>query len=288
MFGILSEGEARFAVFAGVFAIMAAWELLAPLRPLSQSKARRWATNLTIGGLGALTARLMGLFFVPLAAIAAAIWAEGAGFGLFNLTGLPGWLEILLAVVILDLAIYAQHVASHHVPVLWRLHRMHHADPDFDVTTAVRFHPIEIGLSMLWKIAVVLALGASAFAVFLFEVILNACAMFNHSNVRLPAGLDRVLRRVIVTPDMHRVHHSVIRREHDSNFGFNLAIWDRLFGTYQAQPEAGHQGMVIGLADTQDERPTRLSWSLAMPFLNRLRRPAAEARADSPVAGPAE
>jgi sterol desaturase/sphingolipid hydroxylase (fatty acid hydroxylase superfamily) len=211
----------------------------------------------------------MAMLAVPVAAVAAAEWARIAGWGAFNLLGWPLWLEILIAIVVLDLAIYGQHVLFHKVPVLWRLHQVHHADVDFDVSTALRFHPVEIALSMLIKIAVVLALGAPAIAVVLFEIILNGCAMFNHANVKLPGWLDAILRRILVTPDMHRVHHSVIRRETDSNFGFNLSIWDRIFGTYRAQPEAGHAGMTIGLSEYQSEDPTRFSWSLLLPFRRR-------------------
>ena len=186
--------------------------------------------------------------------------------GLLNQVDWPYWLKVLIALLVLDLAIWFQHLVSHKVPIFWRLHQVHHADRDIDVTTAVRFHPVEIALSMLWKIAIVVPLGASPFAVFLFEVILNACAMFNHANIALPAWLDRGLRIFIVTPDMHRVHHSVLRSEHDRNFGFNLSLWDRLFRTYRAEPEAGQQGMTIGLTPYQSEAPTRFGWSLLLPF----------------------
>ena len=208
----------------------------------------------------------MAMLAVPVAAIAAAFYAQAHGIGLLNNVAWPEWLKIVVALLALDLAIWAQHLASHKLPLFWRLHQVHHADRDIDVTTAVRFHPVEIALSMLWKIVVVVPLGASPFAVFLFEVILNACAMFNHANIALPAWLDGVLRLFVVTPDMHRVHHSVIRREHNSNYGFNLSLWDRLFRTYTAQPEAGHQGMTIGLTPYQSEAPTRFGWSLWLPF----------------------
>ena len=185
----------------------------------------------------------MAMLAVPVAAVAAAFFAQEHGLGLLNQVAWPDWLKLVIALLVLDLAIWAQHLVSHKVPLFWRLHRVHHADRDIDVTTAVRFHPIEIALSMLWKIVVVVPLGASPFAVFLFEVILNACAMFNHANIALPSWLDRALRLFIVTPDMHRVHHSVLRSEHDRNYGFNLSLWDRLFRTYLAEPEgraAGH------------------------------------------------
>ena len=261
-----SDGMIRLAVFFGVFVVMALIELAWPKRGLSVSKGKRWLTNLGISVTASLVLRLMAMLTVPVAAIAAAFYAQAHGIGLLNNVAWPEWLKIVVALLALDLAIWAQHLVSHKVPLFWRLHQVHHADRDIDVTTAVRFHPVEIALSMLWKIVVVVPLGASPFAVFLFEVILNACAMFNHANIALPAWLDGVLRLFVVTPDMHRVHHSVIRREHDSNYGFNLSLWDRLFRTYTAQPEAGHQGMTIGLTPYQSEAPTRFGWSLWLPF----------------------
>jgi len=261
-----TETILRLSAFIGIFAAMALIELAAPRRQLHHSKPRRWLTNLSISGLNTLLLRLMSMLAVPVAAVAAAEWARIAGWGAFNLLDWPFWLEILIAIIVLDLAIYAQHVLFHKLPVLWRLHQVHHADVDFDVSTALRFHPVEIALSMLIKIAVVLALGVPAIAVVLFEIILNGCAMFNHANINLPRWLDAGLRRVLVTPDMHRVHHSVIRRETDSNFGFNLSIWDRVFGTYRAQPEAGHDAMMVGLSEYQSEQPTRFGWSLLLPF----------------------
>jgi sterol desaturase/sphingolipid hydroxylase (fatty acid hydroxylase superfamily) len=266
LFDGISETAFRLAAFLAVFAIMAALELLIPKRRLKAQKSRRWLTNLAIVGLDSLLVRLMASLAVPLAAVAAAFYAERQGFGLLNWIDWPAWLETVIALAALDFALWAQHLASHKVTVLWRLHQMHHADVDIDVTTAIRFHPIEIGLSMLWKIVWVLALGVSPLSVLLFEVILNGAAMFNHANVALPARLDAILRSVIVTPDMHRVHHSVMRREHDSNYGFNLSIWDRAFATYTAQPEKGHQDMTIGLAPYQSADPTRVGWSLTLPF----------------------
>jgi sterol desaturase/sphingolipid hydroxylase (fatty acid hydroxylase superfamily) len=208
----------------------------------------------------------MAMLAVPIAAIAAAFYAQAHQIGLLNNVAWPYWVKVVAALLVLDLAIWVQHLASHKVPLFWRLHQVHHADRDIDVTTAVRFHPVEIALSMLWKIVVVVPLGAPPLAVFLFEVILNACAMFNHANIALPQRLDRVLRLLVVTPDMHRVHHSVLRREHNTNYGFNLSVWDRLFRTYTAQPEGGHQGMTIGLPPYQSEAPTRFGWSLWLPF----------------------
>jgi len=261
-----SAGVIRLVVFAFVFLVMALIELAAPKRRLIAPKGRRWLTNLGISITGTVLIRLMAMLAVPLAAIAAASYAEAHGIGLLNQLAWPEWLKVVVALLALDLAIWAQHLASHKIPLFWRLHRVHHADRDIDVTTAVRFHPIEIGLSMLWKIAVVMALGAAPLAVFLFEVILNACAMFNHANIALPSWFDRLLRLLVVTPDMHRVHHSVLWREHDANYGFNLSVWDRLFRTYVAQPEGGHQSMTIGLTPYQSEAPTRFAWSLLLPF----------------------
>jgi sterol desaturase/sphingolipid hydroxylase (fatty acid hydroxylase superfamily) len=261
-----SDGLIRLSIFAGVFLLMAAIELIRPKRRLSVSKARRWLTNLGIAGVDTLVLRLMAALAVPVAAVAAAFFAQEHKLGLLNQVDWPYWLNLVIALLVLDFAIWAQHLASHKVPLFWRLHQVHHADRDIDVTTAVRFHPIEIALSMLWKIAVVIPLGAAPFAVFLFEVILNACAMFNHANIALAPWLDRALRLFIVTPDMHRVHHSVLYSEHDRNYGFNLSLWDRLFGTYLAQPKAGHQGMTLGLPAYQSEAPTRFGWSLLLPF----------------------
>jgi sterol desaturase/sphingolipid hydroxylase (fatty acid hydroxylase superfamily) len=261
-----SDGLIRLAVFASVFLVMALVELLWPKRELIVSKRKRWLTNIGISAAGTVLLRLMAMLAVPVAAIAAAFYAQAHQIGVLNHVSWPEWLKVVLAMLVLDLAIWLQHLASHKIPIFWRLHQVHHADRDIDVTTAVRFHPVEIGLSMVWKIAVVVPLGASPLAVFLFEVILNACAMFNHANIALPLSLDRIVRLVIVTPDMHRVHHSVLHREHDTNYGFNLSIWDRLFRTYTAQPEAGHQGMTIGLPPYQSEAPTRFGWSLMLPF----------------------
>ncbi|MFA5950809.1 MAG: sterol desaturase family protein [Hyphomicrobium sp.] len=266
LFGGVSETVVRLFAFVGVLVLMGTLELVSPKRKLRASRVRRWVTNLAIIATDNLFVRLMALSAVPLVAIAAAVFAEGHGLGLFNRLAWPGSLEVLASIILLDFALWLQHVASHRITLLWRLHQMHHADPDIDVTTAIRFHPIEIMLSMLWKILWVMALGISPLAVLLFEVILNSCAMFSHANVALPPAVDRLLRRVIVTPDMHRVHHSVLVREHDANFGFNLSVWDRLFGTYIDQPEKGHEGMTIGLASYQSDGPTRILWNLALPF----------------------
>ncbi|MFO0903166.1 MAG: sterol desaturase family protein [Pirellulales bacterium] len=224
----------------------------------------RWASNLGLVVLNNLAARLV----VPISAVAAAAAAESRGWGVLHLVEWPSWLEAILAVSALDLAIYLQHVMFHAVPVLWRLHRVHHADLDYDVTTGLRFHTLEILLSALIKLAAVVVIGPSPTAVVVFEVILNATAMFNHSNVRMPRSLDRLLRWFIVTPDMHRVHHSIVRRETNSNFGFNIPWWDYLSGTYCDQPAAGHEGMTIGVPELRDERQAdRLLPMLALPFL---------------------
>lgn len=261
-----SELVVRLLAFAGVFVVMATFEALAPRRERRTDKATRWVTNLSIVGIDVLTVRIMALLPGPVVATAAAVYAEHHGIGLWHWIGWTGAIAVVLSIALLDLALWAQHLASHRISALWRLHRMHHADIDFDVTTALRFHPIEIALSMLWKVACVLALGAPPAAVLAFEIILNGCAMFNHANARLPGWLDGPLRMVVVTPDMHRVHHSIDPREHHTNFGFNLSVWDRVFRTYTPRPAAGHEGMTIGLPDYQSEAPTRLGWSLKLPF----------------------
>jgi sterol desaturase/sphingolipid hydroxylase (fatty acid hydroxylase superfamily) len=257
-----NEPFIRLGVFVGVFALMAGWEALRPARARSISQPRRWAVNWGVAIVDALVVRLL----FPAAAVGAALDAAAGGWGLFNALDLPVWLAIAATLLILDLAIWGQHVATHKVPLLWRLHRVHHSDRDMDVTTAIRFHPIEIALSMILKIGLVYALGAPAIAVLAFEVLLNGCAMFNHSNIRLPGGAERVVRALFVTPDMHRIHHSTVRAEHDRNYGFNLSIWDRMFGTYLARPAAGQDGMTIGLDGVQDDRPARFGWTLTFPF----------------------
>ncbi|NKB26904.1 MAG: sterol desaturase family protein [Rhodobacteraceae bacterium] len=254
----------RLGAFAAIFAIFATLEAMAPRRPRNQPRPKRWTTNLAILAIDAVPLRVMAIV-VPLLAVGAAMDAAARGVGLFNILGWPGWVEFVLAVLLLDLAIWAQHLVTHKVPVLWRLHRVHHADRDMDVTTAIRFHPVEIALSMALKITLVYALGPAAWAVVVFEVLLNGTAIFTHANLALPKPIDRVLRTVLVTPDMHRVHHSDKRVEHDSNYGFALSLWDRLFRTYRAQPMDGHDAMTIGLR-WQDDQPARLGWSLWLPF----------------------
>ncbi len=261
-FMLTNEPTIRLAFYLGVLVAMAVWELIAPRRHRLVSRGFRWINNL---GLVVVSTVVLRIVF-PMLAVGVAAWAEGVGWGLLNIIPMPRWLAVLCSVVLLDLLIYWQHVAAHSMPHFWLLHMVHHADPDIDTTTGIRFHPLEIVISMLIKMAAVFILGAPAEAVILFEVVLNATAMFNHGNVRLPARLDGWLRQVVVTPDMHRVHHSVVVRETNSNFGFNLSVWDHLFGTYCAQPEAGHVGITIGLKQFQSEPRQTLWWMLALPF----------------------
>ncbi len=263
-FILANEPTIRILGFVSVLSVMAVWEILATRRPQTiERRVRvRWPGNLAIVILDTLAVRLL----FPLAAVGAAIYASEHGWGLLNLVSLPGWVAVILAILALDLAIYFQHRIFHAVPWLWRLHRMHHADLEFDVTTGLRFHPLEIVLSMAIKMAVVVLIGAPALAVVVFEVLLNATSLFNHGNVRLPQRVDRWLRLILVTPDMHRVHHSAIQRETDSNFGFSVPWWDRIFGTYRAQPEKGHLGMIIGIENFRMEHDLRLDRMLIQPF----------------------
>lgn len=253
----------RLSCFASVLFAMAVWEWLAPRRKTTLKRPLRWGSNVGILVLNVIMVRLV----VPMTAVGAAVLAQSHGWGLLNLVDWPTALEIFMSVLVFDLAIYGQHVLFHAVPWLWRLHMVHHANMDFDVTTGLRFHTLEIVLSALIKLAVVAALGPAAVAVVLFEVLLNASSMFNHSNIRMPQGLDNILRLVLVTPDMHRVHHSVIRRERNSNYGFNLPWWDYLFRTYVSEPQDGHEQMAIGVDNFRDENRTeRLPGMLTLPF----------------------
>ncbi len=257
----------RLSFFFGIFALMALWEIKAPRRALTVSKVMRWVNNL---GLVLLNSIILRLLF-PAAAVGMAVFAADNGWGLLNHFEIPFALAVIISVIFMDFIIYLQHVLVHAVPTLWRLHRVHHADPDYDVTTGARFHPIEIILSMLIKFATIVVLGSPVIAVIIFEVMLNGMAMFNHSNVKLPLGLDRLLRFIVVTPDMHRVHHSVEDNETNSNFGFNLSVWDRLFGTYIDQPRAGHLKMTIGIHKYSD--PKQVSWlsgMLILPFIGKI------------------
>jgi len=262
-FVLANEPAIRLGFFLGVFTLVALWEVAAPRRALTVSKTLRWASNL---GLVVLNTVMLRLLF-PLAAVGVAAFCVKNGWGLINHFQVPFVIAVPLAVIAMDFVIWLQHVMVHAVPALWRLHRVHHADLDYDVTTGARFHPLEIILSMLIKFATIVVLGPPVVAVVIFEVLLNATAMFNHGNIRLPAGLDRVLRWIVVTPDMHRVHHSVEDDETNSNFGFNLPWWDRLFGTYRDQPRAGHVGMSIGIHGYDNPREVdRLDGMLLLPF----------------------
>lgn len=261
------EATIRLVFFFGIFALMAIWEVRAPRRTRALTRLQRWTSNLGLVVLNTVVLRIL----FPAAAVGMAVFASAQSWGLLNALDVPGWLAVLLAVVVLDFVIWVQHVLFHAVPALWRLHRVHHADLDYDLTTGARFHPIEIVLSMLIKFATIAALGPPVVAVILFEVILNGMAMFNHANVRLPLGVDRALRWFVVTPDMHRVHHSIEDDETNSNFGFNLSWWDRLLGTYRDQPRAGHEGMTIGIRDHRDPRRVdRLDGMLVLPFIGQV------------------
>jgi len=256
----------RISAFAGIFAVMAVWEILAPRRQWTTAKAKRWIINLGMVGFNTLFIRAI----LASGAIGAAVLAGEAEVGLFHQVDWPLWVEVIIAVVVLDLVVYVQHVLMHAIPILWRLHMVHHSDVDIDVTTGVRFHPLEITLSMFIKIGAVILLGATPMAVLMFEVLLNATSMFNHSNVHIPVNVDRILRWIVVTPDMHRIHHSIIPRETNRNFGFNLPWWDRVLGTYLRDPDKGHERMTIGLEQYRD--PIRLTWLklMALPFVGEI------------------
>lgn len=257
-----AEPELRLAAFLSVLAIMALWEIAAPRRRRDIPRVIRWTNNLALVVIDTAILRLT----FPILAVGLAVIAEDRGWGLFNTLEVPVWAAVLVSMLLLDIAIYLQHVMFHAIPALWRLHRMHHADLEFDATTGLRFHPIEILISMVIKLAVVAALGPPAVAVLLFEVILNATALFNHANISLPPSVDRWLRWIVVTPDMHRVHHSVDPRETNSNYGFNLPWWDRLLGTYVEQPAKGHTGMDIGIEQFRTTRDLWIDRMLVQPI----------------------
>ena len=262
-----NEIHIRLGFFFGMFALVAIWEVIAPRRALTLSRLLRWSNNL---GLVFFNSFILRLLF-PAAAVGVTVFASEHGWGLLNYYQLPFLLAVVLSVVAMDFIVYLQHVMVHAVPALWRLHRVHHADPDYDVTTGARFHTLEIILSMLIKFATIIVLGRPVVAVVIFEVLLNATAMFNHGNIKLPLGLDRILRLFVVTPDMHRVHHSVEDDEANCNFGFSLPWWDRLFGTYRNQPRGGHEGMTIGIHHYSD--PKQVSWihgMLILPFIGKI------------------
>lgn len=259
---LAAEPTIRLGVFLGVLVAMMVWELAAPRRRQEVPRVIRWSNNLALVVLDTAILRLT----FPVLAVGVAVLAGAGGWGLFNALGWPAWAAVIASVLLLDLTIYLQHVMFHAVPGLWRLHRMHHTDTEFDVTTGLRFHPVEILLSMAIKLMVVAALGAPPVAVLIFEVALNATALFNHSNIDLPRRIDRVLRLFVVTPDMHRVHHSTIPAETNSNYGFNLPWWDRLLGTYRAQPARGHREMRIGLEQFRARRELWLDRMLTQPL----------------------
>lgn len=255
----------RLGFFVSIFIVVAIGEIINPRRLLSTSKKARWFSNISIILLNPIIVRVL----FSITPISLALLSQENGWGLMNIYALPFWVKIVLGVMALDLVIYLQHVMFHAVPILWRVHMMHHADLDFDVTTGLRFHPIEIIISIGIKLAAIVVIGPSALAVLFFEILLNGTAMFNHSNIFFPSLMDRILRLIVVTPDMHRIHHSVIIRETNSNFGFNLPWWDRLFGTYSRDPAAGHDSMVIGLSQFRDEKHLSLPWLLVLPFIGK-------------------
>lgn len=258
-----NETIIRMSFFFGIFSIMAVWEIKRPRRRLIVSKLTRWTNNIALVFLNSILLRLV----FPAAAVGVAAFAAEHEWGLFYYYDIPFFFVVLLTVIAMDFIVYLQHVLVHAVPMLWRLHRVHHADRDYDVTTGARFHPFEILISMLIKFSTIVVLGAPVVAVIIFEIILNAMAMFNHGNIKLPDNIDKVLRRFVVTPDMHRVHHSIEDDETNSNFGFNLSVWDRIFGTYREQPRAGQEGMTIGIRGFEDNKDTAwLSGMLWLPF----------------------
>lgn len=263
---MLSETTIRLVAFLSIFSAMAVFELWSPRLERDEMagalKSKRWLTNLSMVVISSVCLRVI----FPAAAVGTAIWAQANGYGLFNLIDIPAPIVGIVCFVLLDFAVWLEHWASHKFPILWRIHRMHHADQGFDVTTALRFHPLEIVLSMVWKAAIIVLLGAPWVAVLVFEIVLNGMAMFNHANARLPLKLDAILRKVVVTPDMHRVHHSAINAETDSNYGFNFSFWDRIFSTYTAQPSKGHDGMTIGLSQYDGPKTSNLIWTLLLPF----------------------
>ncbi len=258
-----SESGLRLIFFFGILLVMSCWELLAPRKTLTANKLLRWTSNLGLIFLNSLVLRLL----LPMGAVGVATLVETKEWGLFHQISLPSWLELFTAVIFLDFAIYWQHVVSHKMPMFWKIHRVHHVDLNIDVTTGLRFHTIEIVLSFAFKLLLILVFGIAPLAVLIFEILLNGTAMFNHSNVKLPLWLDRFIRLFLVTPDMHRVHHSVLQHETDSNYGFNLPWWDYLFRTYIAQPQKGHDKMTIGLENYQIKQAEQLPWMLWFPFV---------------------
>lgn len=255
----MTEGAIRLSIFLGVLILMVALETLFPARDRVQKRSSRWVTNLGLVIIDTLAVRLL----FPFIAVGAAFWASANGWGLLNLIPLPTWLAVVLSVIILDMMIYWQHVAFHKLPVLWRLHKVHHADRDLDASSGLRFHPVEIIISMVYKMGIVIVLGAPVLALIIFEILLNACAIFNHANVRLPRWIERPLRQVVVTPKLHRIHHSVLERETNTNYGFSVIWWDKIFRSYTDKPEGE---LTLGLNEYQTDAPSGLWWSLVAPF----------------------
>lgn len=259
-----NENTIRLSFFLSTLLIMGLWEIIAPKRALTVSKAIRWSNNLGLVFFNSFMMRLI----LPVTAVGLATFTANQGWGILNYYTIPLTLSVIISVIAMDFIIYLQHVLVHAVPVLWRLHRVHHADLDYDVTTGARFHTLEIFLSMLIKFATIAVLGPPVVAVIIFEVILNAMAMFNHANIGLPKTLDKALRWFVVTPDMHRIHHSIEEDETNSNFGFSISWWDRLFGTYKDQPRYGHIKMKIGIQNFTDVKQTNwITGMLAIPFV---------------------
>jgi len=261
-----SENGIRLGSFFGVLLVMMILEALFPKRPRTQSKSRRWLGNFGLIAVNTVMLKLL----LPTGAVGATLFAEAKGWGILHFLQFPYWINVILTIVVLDFIIYGQHVVFHAVPILWRLHMVHHTDLDLDASSGLRFHTIEILLSMLIKMTLILLIGPPVFGVVLFEILLNGTSVFNHSNLRMPNWLDRILRLVVVTPDMHRVHHSAIPTETNSNFGFNLPWWDRLCGTYRSQPSNGHSGMTIGLTQFRDKSVLLLHRMLILPFIGQI------------------
>ncbi len=258
----MDSGTLRISIFLSVLSLMLLLELLLPRRKLNYPRKSRWSTNLLIIALDTAVVRIV----LPITTIGIAQYAETAQWGVLNQVSLPTVVEIAIIILVFDLAIYIQHVLSHKIPILWRVHRVHHADLDFDTTTGIRFHPIEIVLSMVYKFILIILIGPSTLAILIFEIVLNSTALFNHANVKIPLRLDQILRWVLVTPDVHRIHHSVLINETNSNYGFNLTLWDRVFGTWTEQPHKNHRDMDIGLPAIRHKKPTEFIWSLMLPF----------------------
>ena len=260
----MSDTILRLTFFLSILIILIVAEILLPKKKRIHNRKDRWITNGLITLINTASVNIVHIA-IPLIAIVAAIDVSNVKMGLFNIINFPIWIEIILTVIILDFIIWGQHLLSHKIPFVWRFHRMHHTDRDLDVTTAVRFHPFEIIFSMFIKITSIYILGASAIAVIIFEIMLNGMAMFNHANLRIPFRIENILRKFIVTPDLHRIHHSIYIDEHNKNFGFSLSIWDKIFKCYLDQPRDGHKDMKLGLK-WQNDKPTKLGWSLWIPF----------------------